>query len=70
MFSPAEALIAVCNPERLPSPEAVIRVADCARMIVKALREGDHHALLLQGRLRDNARAANSGAVAGGGAPR
>ena len=28
MFSPADAHIAVCDPERLPGPEAVIRVAD------------------------------------------
>ena len=37
MFSPADAHIAVCDPERLPGPEAVVRVADCTRMIVKAL---------------------------------
>ena len=61
MFSPADAHIAVCDPERLPGPEAVIRVADCARMIVKALREGKHHALLLQFRLKDNAKAAKPG---------
>ena len=30
-------------------------------MIVKALREGEHHALLLQVRLKDNARAARPG---------
>ena len=30
MFSPANAHIAVCNPKRLPGPEAVIGVADCA----------------------------------------
>ena len=35
MFSPADAHIVVCDPERLPGPEAVIRVADCTRMIVK-----------------------------------
>ena len=61
MFSPADTHIAVCDPERLPRPEAVIRVADCARMIVKALREGEHHALLLQVRLKDNAKAAKPG---------
>ena len=61
MFSPADAHIAVCHTERLPGPEAVIRVADCARMIVKALREGEHHALLLQVRLKDNAKAAKPG---------
>ena len=55
MFSP------VCDPERLPGPEAVVRVTDCTRMIVKALREGEHHALLLQVWLRDNARAAKPG---------
>ena len=58
MFGPADAHIVVCDPERLPGPEAVVRVADCTRMIVKALREGEHHALLLQVRLKDNARAA------------
>ena len=61
MFSPADAHIVVCDPERLPGPEAVVRVADCTRMIVKALREGEHHALLLQGRLKDHARAARPG---------
>ena len=60
-FSPADAHIVVCDPERLPGPEAVVRVADCTRMIVKALREGEHHALLLQVRLKDNARAARPG---------
>ena len=61
MFSPADAHIVVCDPERLPGPEAVVRVADCTRMIVKALREGEHHALLLPVRLKDNARAARPG---------
>ena len=61
MFSPADAHIVVCDPERLPGPEAVIRVADCTRMIIKALWEGEHHALLLQVRLKDNARAARPG---------
>ena len=60
IFSPAGAHIAVCDPARLPGPEAVIRVADCARVIVKA-REGKHHALLFQVRLKDNARAATPG---------
>ena len=36
MFSPADALIALCDAERLRGPEAVIRVADWARVIVKA----------------------------------
>ena len=61
MFSPADAHIVVCDPERLPGPEAVVRVADCTRMILKALREGGHHALLLQVRLKDNAWAARPG---------
>ena len=61
MFSPADAHITVCDPRRLQGPEAVIRVANCARMIVKALREGEHHALLLQVRLKDNAKAAKRG---------
>ena len=58
MFSPGDAYIIVCNPKRLLGPEAVIRVADCARVIVKVLREGEHHVLLLQVRFKDNARAA------------
>ena len=62
MFSPADAHIGVCDPERLPGPEAVVRVADCARMIVKVVREGEHHALLLQVRLKDNAKAAHTAA--------
>ena len=36
-------------------------MADCTRMIVKALQEGEHHALLLQDRLKDNTRAARPG---------
>ena len=61
MFSPADAHIAVCNPKRLPRPEAVICLADCACVIAKALREGEHHALLLQARPKDNARVAKPG---------
>ena len=61
MFSPADAYIAVCDPERLPGPGAVVRVGDCARMIVKALQEGEHQARLLQVRLKDNAKAAKPG---------
>ena len=61
MFSPADAHIVGCDPERLPGPGAVVRVADCTRMIVKALREGEHHALLLLVRLKDNAKAARPG---------
>ena len=61
MFSPADAHIVVCDPERLPGPEAVVRAADCTRMIVKALRGGKHHALLLQVRLKDNSRAVRPG---------
>ena len=63
MFSPADAQIVVCDLERLLGPEAVIRVADCTCMIIKALREGVHHALLLQVRLKDNARAARLGVL-------
>ena len=54
MFSPVDAHIAVCDPERLPGPEAVI-------CVVKALWEGEHHALLLQVRLKNNAKAAKPG---------
>ena len=61
MFGPADAHIVVCDPERLVGPEAVVRVADCTCMIVKALREGEHHALLLEVRLKNNAWAAKPG---------
>ena len=49
------------RPRAPAGPEAVVCVADCTRMFVKALREGEHHALLLQVRLKDNARAARPG---------
>ena len=61
MFSPADGHIIVCDPERLRGPETVVRVADCTRMIVNALREGEIHAVLLEVRLKDNARAARLG---------
>ena len=61
MFSPADAHIVVSDPERLPGPEAVVRVADCTCMIVKALQKGEHYAPLLQVRLKDNAGAARPG---------
>ena len=70
MFSPADAHIVVCDPERLPGPEAVIRVADCARMIIKALREGEHHALLLEGQAGGQRPGGEAGSVAGSRAPR
>ena len=58
MFSSADAHIAICDPQRLPGAEAVIRVADCARVIVKVMQEGDHHAPLPQARLKDLVKAA------------
>ena len=61
MLGPVDAHIAVCDPKCLPGPEAVVGVANCARMIVKALREGEHHALLLHVRLKENAKAAKPG---------
>ena len=61
MFSPADAHIAVGDPQRLPGSQTVICVANCARVIVKALREGEHHALLLRVCLKDNARAPEPG---------
>ena len=61
MFSPADAHIAICDHQSLPGPAAKICVADCARVIVKALPEGDRHALLLKARLKDHARAAKPG---------
>ena len=69
MFSLADAHIAVCDPERLPGPEAVVRVADCARKIVKAPREREHYAPLLQVRLKDNANAAKPGVWLAAGHP-
>ena len=57
-FSQADAHIAIRNPERLPGSEATIPVADCARVIVKAHQEGNHHALLLQAGRKDHAKAA------------
>ena len=61
MFSPADTHIPICDPQRLPGPETGFHVADCARVIVKALQEGNHHALLLQARLKDHAKAAKPG---------
>ena len=61
MFSVADAQIAVCDLERLPGPEALIRPADCVRIIFKTPWEWEHHAPLLQARLKDNARAAKPG---------
>ena len=61
MSSQVEAHIAVCDPERQPGLKAVVRVADCTCMIVKVLRKGEHHVLLLQVRLKDNAKAAKPG---------
>ena len=55
IFSPADAHIAICDPQRLPGPQARMRVADCARVIVKALWEGNHHALPPRARLKDHA---------------
>ena len=61
MFSPADAQIAIRHLKRLPGPEAMICVADCACVIANVLREGDHHPSLLQACLKDHARAANPG---------
>ena len=61
MFSLTDAHIAICDPQRLPGPQAIIRVADCPRVIVKALGEGDHHAVLLQASLKGHAKAAKPG---------
>ena len=69
ILSPADAHIVVCDPERLLGPAAVVCVADCNSMIVKALRQGEHHALLLQVRLKDNARAARLGLWPAAGGP-
>ena len=61
MLSGADAHIAVWDPERLLGPEALICVVHCARVIVQALRERDHRALLLQASLQYSARAAKLG---------
>ena len=58
MVRPAEKHIVIYDPQRLPRPEATIGMADCSSLIVKALKEGNHHARLLQARLRDNTKAA------------
>ena len=58
MFSPAEVPIILCDPQRLRGLEATICTADCASVIVKALKEGKHHGLLIQQCLRDQAKAA------------
>ena len=68
MFSPGDAHIPICDPKRLPGPEATIRMADCERVIVKGLQDADHHALLLQARFLERARAAKTRGVARGGA--
>ena len=62
MLSPTDAHIIICDPQRLLGPELTICVADCARVIVKAPLEGDHHTLMLQARLKDHAKAAKPGA--------
>ena len=62
MFKPADAHIAICDPQRLPGPEATIHVADCACVIIKRrCAGGDQHTLLLQARLKDHGRAAKPG---------
>ena len=61
MFSQVDANIVICNPQPLPGPEAAIRMPDCRWVIVKALKEGDHHALLLKARHIDHAKASKPG---------
>ena len=61
MFRPADAHIVVCDLQRLRGPEARICMADCASVIIKALKKDDNYDLLLQARLRDDAKAANPG---------
>ena len=61
IFSPADAHIAICHLQRLPGPQATIRVAHCPRETVKALQEGDHHVLLLGACLKDHTRTAKLG---------
>ena len=50
MFSPADTHIVFCDPQ-LPGPGATTRMAECASVVVKALKEGDHYAFLLHLRL-------------------
>ena len=61
MFSPADAHIVVCDAQRLPGPKATMRMADCASVVVRALNEGDHYALLPQACLGDDAKPAKLG---------
>ena len=60
-FGPADAQLVVRNSQRLLGPKATICVANCASVIVKALRLGNHHTLVLQARLRDHAKAGKAG---------
>ena len=61
MFSPADAHIVAWDPQHLPRPEATIRMADCAGVVVKALKEDNHYVLLLHVRLRHDPKAAKPG---------
>ena len=53
--------IVVWNPQRLAGPEATIRMADCASVVVKAPKRGNHYTVLLQARPRDHAKAVKAG---------
>ena len=61
MFSPGDAHIAVCDPERLPGPEAVIRVTDCAPVIVKALQKANTTPFCCKSALRTTPRRRRQG---------
>ena len=58
MFSLADAHIVNLQPRVSADQGATIRVVACAHVIVKALKEGDQHTLLLHARLEDHAKAA------------
>ena len=58
MLSEEGAHIIIGNLQRLRGPEAAIRMANCACVMLKVLKEGTHHTLLLQARLKDHTKAA------------
>ena len=60
-FSQADAHIVICDPPGLPGHEATVPPGNSPCVIVKALKEGKHHALLLQACLKEHAKAAKPG---------
>ena len=70
MFSPADAHIVVCDPGRLPGPEAEVRVADCTRMIGQGGTGGRTPRPPAPGQAEGQRPGGEAGGVAGSGAPR